>query len=240
MGRATQNLHSCSFVVQLALSNQLLMSGALDATDTSSRSERRDAVPGQSPAQWISAIDIKFWQDSFGAWIQVMTKIPFLLSLALGTLTLIPAAAAQKFECPNPFTPNTPAKLEEIKGLLPDVNTMANIDRLTVAIKTLRREGMSKSLIVDHLIGAYCPMVARDNSVPDVEKAKLVRRFSGQVTRLVYSLESDLDIIINVPLTPDVVDAVNTIAKSQGLSGPAWIEMTIDNALQQESAARRQ
>ena len=99
---------------------------------------------------------------------------------------------------------------------------------------------MSKSLIVDHLIGAYCPMVARDNSVTDVEKTALIRRFSGQVTRLVYSLESNLDIIINVPLTPDVVDAVNTIAKKQGLSAPAWIEMTIDNALQQQSAARRQ
>jgi hypothetical protein len=169
-----------------------------------------------------------------------MTKIPFLLNLAFCSLALIPAASAQKFQCPNPFTPTTPAKLEQIKGLLPDANTMVNIDQLTVAINALRREGMSKSLIVDHLIGAYCPMVARDNSVTDAEKATLVRRFSGQVTRLVYSLESNLDIIINVPLTPDVVDAVNTIAKKQGLSGPAWIEMTIDNALQLQKAARRQ
>jgi uncharacterized protein YdbL (DUF1318 family) len=177
--------------------------------------------------------------DSFiSARIHAMTKIPFLLSLALCTLTLIPAASAEKFECPNPFKPNTPAKLEQIKGLLPDVNTMANIDQLTVAINTLRREGMSKSLIVDHLIGAYCPMVARDNSVTDVEKATLVQRFSGQVTRLVYSLESGLDIIINVPLAPDIVDAVNGRAKEQGLSGPAWIAMTIDNALQQGRVAQ--
>jgi hypothetical protein len=56
-------------------------------------------------------------------------------------------------------------------------------------------------------------MVARDNSVTDAEKTALVQRFSGQVTRLVYSLASDLDIIINVPLTPDVVDAVKTVAK---------------------------
>ena len=179
-------------------------------------------------------------KDTFNsARIHAMTKIRFLLSLALCTLTLIPDAAAEKFECPNPFTPNTPAKLEQIKGLLPDINTMGNIDQLTLAINTLRREGMSKSLIVNHLIGSYCPMVARDNSVADVEKATLVRRFSGQVTRMVYSLESGLDIIINVPLTPDIVDAVNSVAKEQGLSGPAWIAMTIDNALQQQSAARR-
>jgi hypothetical protein len=44
----------------------------------------------------------------------------------------------------------------------------------------------------------------------------------------------------NVPLTPDVVDAVNTAAKKQGLSAPAWIGMTIDNALQQQSAERPQ
>jgi hypothetical protein len=169
-----------------------------------------------------------------------MYKTSFLLSFTLLLFTLVPAVAANQFECPNPFTPSTPARLEQVKGLLPTVNTMADVGLLNVAIGTLRREGMSKTLIIDHLIGAYCPMIARDATLTEAEKATLVQRFSGQVTRLVYSLESGLDIIINVPLTPDVVDAVNTIAKKQGLSGPAWIEMTIDNALQQQSAARRQ
>jgi hypothetical protein len=49
---------------------------------------------------------------------------------------------------------------------------------------------------------------------------------------LVYSLESGLDVIINVSLTPDVVDAINATARKQGLSGPAWIAMTVENALQ--------
>jgi hypothetical protein len=83
-------------------------------------------------------------------------------------------------------------------------------------------------------------MVVREASLTDAEKATRVARFSGQVTQLVYSLESGLDIIINVPLTPDIVDAVNDLAKKQGLSGPAWIAMTIDDALQQQGAARRQ
>ena len=168
-----------------------------------------------------------------------MIKIPLLLSLSLLTLALVPAAAAEQFECPNPFTPNTPATLEEIKGLLPDAGAMANIGQLTTAINALRREGMPKNLIIDHLIGAYCPMVAQ-GSLPEAEKSTLVRRFSGQVTRLVYSLESGLDIIINVPLTPDIADAVNTVAKKQGLSGPAWIAMAVDHALQQQAASRRQ
>jgi hypothetical protein len=169
-----------------------------------------------------------------------MTRFAHLLSLAFSMLTIVPAVGADKFECPSPFKPNTAAKLEQIKGLLPNANVMLNINQLSDTIATLRREGMSKRLIVDHLIGAYCPMVAQDASLTEAQKAPLVRRFSGQVTRLVYSLESGLDIIINVPLTPDIVDAVNDTAKKQGLSGPAWIAMTIDDALQQQSAARRQ
>ena len=169
-----------------------------------------------------------------------MTKIQFLLNLTLFSLTLVPAVAAEKFECPSPFKPNTPAKLKEIKGLLPNIDAMADIGQLNLTIGTLRREGMSKNLIIDHLIGAYCPLIDRETSLTEAEKAARVRLFSGQVTRLVYSLESNLDIIINVPLTPDIVDAVNSIARKQGLSAPAWIAMTIDNALQQQSSAQRQ
>jgi hypothetical protein len=168
-----------------------------------------------------------------------MTHIRLLLSFTFFVLTLIPAVAAEKFECPNPFTPTNPAKLEQVKGILPNINAMTDVGLLTVAIGTLRRDGMSKSLIIDHLIGTYCPMIARDAALSDSEKATLVQRFSGQVTRQVYSLESGLDIIINVPLAPDIVDAVNSRAKELGLSGPAWITMTIDNALQQQSAAGR-
>ena len=74
-----------------------------------------------------------------------MIKTAFALSLALSTLRVLPAVAAEKFECPSPFRPNTPAKLEEIKGLLPDVNAMADIGQLDhVTIGTLRREGMPK------------------------------------------------------------------------------------------------
>ena len=168
-----------------------------------------------------------------------MTHIRLLLSFTFFVLTLIPAAAAEKFECPNPFTPNTPAKLEQVKGILPNASAMTDVGLLNVSIGTLRRDGMSKSLIIDHLIGVYCPMIARDAALADPEKAMLVQRFTAQVTRQVYSLESGLDIIINVPLAPDVVDAVNNRAKEQGLSGPAWIAMTIDNALQQQGAAQR-
>jgi hypothetical protein len=168
-----------------------------------------------------------------------MTRAALLLGLASFMLTIVPAVGADKFECPSSFKPNTPAKLEQINGLLPNANAMSNISQLSDTIATLRRDGMSKRLMIDHLIGAYCPTVVRDASLTEAEKAARVTRFSRQVTQLVYSLESGLDVIINVPLTPDIVDAVNDIAKKQGLTGPAWIAMTIDDALQQQSAARR-
>jgi hypothetical protein len=92
---------------------------------------------------------------------------------------------------------------------------------------------MAKSQIVSHLVGAYCLIVAQESSQTDAEKAAKVRRFAGQITQLVYSLESGLDVIVNVPLAPDVVDALNATARKQGLSSSAWIAMTVENALQQ-------
>ena len=165
-----------------------------------------------------------------------MTRIPHLLSLALFGLMLLcaPSVADENFQCPNPFKPSTPAQLEEIKGLLPDSSAMADVGRLSATIGVLQREGMSKSFIIDHLIGAYCPMVVHENSFSEAEKAMRVRRFTDQITQLVYSLESGLEIIINVPLTPDVVDALNKTAREKGLSGPAWIAMTVENALQRQ------
>jgi hypothetical protein len=118
-----------------------------------------------------------------------MTRVALLLSLASFMLTIVPAVGADKFECPSPFKPNTPAKLEQINGLLPNANAMSNINQLSDTIATLRRDGMSKRLMIDHLIGAYCPMVVRDASLTEAEKDARVTRFSGQVTQLVYSLE---------------------------------------------------
>ena len=82
---------------------------------------------------------------------------------------------------------------------------MADIGRLSRCYwqSSAGRDGTSKSFIIDHLVGAYCPMVAQESSLSQGEKAVRVRRFTDQITQLVYSLESGLDIIINVPLTPD-------------------------------------
>ena len=168
-----------------------------------------------------------------------MTKIQILLSLTLFTQTLVPAVAAEKFECPSPFNPTLRPNWRRSK-----VCFLMSVQWPISASSTSRSMLCGgKACQRPHHRPSYRRLLSDDRSrsfVTDAERAALVRRFSGQVTRLVYSLESGLDIIINVRLTPDIVDAVNSIARKQGLSGPAWIAMTIDNALQQQSAAQRQ
>jgi predicted HicB family RNase H-like nuclease len=159
-----------------------------------------------------------------------MSRIALLLGLTLFGITLFdpPGLATESFQCRHSVTP---AMLEEIKIQLPDGNAMADVGRLTATIDALRRKGLPKSRIISELAGAYCPMVAQDPSLTAAEKAANVRRFSVQVSQLIYSLESGLDVIINVRFTPDVVDAINAKARQQGLSGPAWISMTVENTL---------
>ena len=161
-------------------------------------------------------------------------SLPLGLILLGMMLSPVPSAAVEKFNCPFIFTSSDPSKLEQIRALLPDASAMGSVGRLNSTVDTLRRDGMTKSQIVSHLVGAYCPMVAQDSSLTEADKATKVRRFAGQITQLVYSLESGLDIIVNVPLTPDVVDALNATARKQGLSSSAWIAMTVENALQRQ------
>lgn len=165
-----------------------------------------------------------------------MTKMSLPLGFVIFGLMLspVPSAAVEKLNCPFIFTSSNPSMLERIRALLPDANAMGSIGQLNSTIDTLRREGMAKSQIVSDLVGAYCPMVAQESPLTEAEKVTKVRRFAGQITQLVYSLESGLDVIINVPLTPDVVDALNATARKQGLSSSAWIAMTVENALQRQ------
>jgi len=161
-------------------------------------------------------------------------SLPLTLMILGLMLSPVPCAAVENLDCPSIVTSSDPLKLERITALLPNANAMGSVGRLNSSIDTLRREGMAKSQIVSHLVGAYCPMVAQESSLTEAEKAAKVRRFAGQITQMVYSLESGLDVIINVPLTPDVVDAINATARKQGLSTPAWIAMTVENALQRQ------
>jgi hypothetical protein len=52
---------------------------------------------------------------------------------------------------------------------------MDNPVQLNASIDGLKRLGLSRTLIIDHLIGAYCPTVAQNSSLSNAEKAVEVR-----------------------------------------------------------------
>jgi hypothetical protein len=130
-----------------------------------------------------------------------LAKTGVALALLLGAA--LPAQAARmNFECPEPIDETTPAKRAEIQKLLPLGNAMDKPDRLNASIDALRNLGLPRTLIIDHLIGAYCPTVATGNSLSVAEKTAKVRRFASRVTVLVYDVEEASEIILNVPLRP--------------------------------------
>src|SRR3712207_1187232 len=80
--------------------------------------------------------------------------------------------------------------------------------RLGELMADFRKSGTKPALIVDHLVGAYCPLVAADTTLSDKQKADRVRRFAQLVTGLAY-----------VPRDPDEVDVLVQTAVPPALLG---------------------
>ncbi len=107
-------------------------------------------------------------------------------------------------------------------------NPLDNVDRLNAMIDSLRQDGLSKSEIINHLIGAFCPIVAQNASLSNAERTAEVRRFATKITTLVSSYENEVKIIIDVPLKPDVVDAITAMANKEGISAGDWIAKNVE------------
>jgi hypothetical protein len=105
--------------------------------------------------------------------------------------------------------------------------------RIGDLVADLRKTGMKPALIVDHLVGAYCPLVANDASLSDKQKADRVRRFARQVTGLAYrqSGQEELDVLVDVALMPTMLRQVEQAAAGAGMSRDAWIERAIKQQL---------
>jgi hypothetical protein len=142
-----------------------------------------------------------------------------------------PAHAA--FQCPYDIAATAPIKKEEIEKLLPPGDAMDDPDRLNASIDAFRKAGISQIRIVDHLIGAYCPTVAAERDVSDVEKTGKVRRYASRIAALVYRTENEIAIILDVPLKPETVDTVDARAKSSGLTTQEWLSRAIEKAVAQ-------
>lgn len=160
-----------------------------------------------------------------------------LVSIASHSVTAAPidnaisAPARAGFVCPD--TSNVrPDELTRIRTVLPIGNALDDPARLSASIAELKRMGLSRARIVDHLVGAYCPTVAESSTLSDAQKAEDVRLYAGRITAHVYGQDHVSDIVLNVLLKPSVADRVRAAAQASGVSEEKWVSTTIESALQ--------
>jgi len=147
--------------------------------------------------------------------------------------SIVRPADAAAFTCPDTVTSDAPRNAPPLSDLYSGANNLAAGNRVDELVANLRKSGMKPALIVDHLVGAYCPLVANDGSLLDKQKADRVRRFARQVTGLAYgsSDQGELDVLVDVPLMPTLLGQVDQAAAGAGMSRDAWIERAIKQQL---------
>jgi hypothetical protein len=168
---------------------------------------------------------------------EVMAVRPvLLLTLICGaglTGSMVRPADAAAFTCPETVTSDAPKNASRLTDLYSGANNLTASNRVGELVTDLRKNGMKPALIVDNLVGAYCPLVANDGSLSDRQKADRVRGFARQVTGLAYgqSGQDELDVLVDVPLMPALLSQVDQAAAGAGISRDAWIERAIKQQL---------
>jgi hypothetical protein len=145
--------------------------------------------------------------------------------------------SAVAFSCPQAGAGGTPDGLPDaasgIYNILPGADAGTLSDRIGEAISLLRGQGLNQDLIIDTLIAAYCPLVAAETGLTPAQKTERVKNFGSQVTAIVYpaSQAQVEDMLVTVPLAPDVAQRVNDAAHQARQSREAWLSQTIEKAL---------
>jgi hypothetical protein len=144
------------------------------------------------------------------------------------TVTAPPRAA---FVCPETNSNLKPEELARIRNLLPTGNMLEYPAQLSASITELKRLGLSRAMIVDHLVGAYCPAIAQRGSLSDAQKTEDVRLYASRVTAYVYGEGHVDDIVMTVLLKPSDADRVNAAARKNGVSVEKWLSTAVESAL---------
>jgi hypothetical protein len=133
--------------------------------------------------------------------------------------------------CPVPSAGATEAQAKEIAAAIPAGDALGDGAKLGAAISALRGKGIGNAILVDGLIAAYCPSVARLSGMTDEQKRAQVRRFAARTVRAVYAFDSTEAVILDVPLAPIVAAAVNAMAAAEKVTPEAWIANAVGRAL---------
>lgn len=141
------------------------------------------------------------------------------------------ASAEAAFVCPVKSVGANAAQDQAIAAAIPAGDALADVTKLNAAVTALRAKGVSSAILVDSLISAYCPTVARNTALNDEQKRAQVRRFASRIVGLVYSLENADAVILDVPFAPGVIATINARAAAEKISPEAWVAKAIDRDL---------
>lgn len=156
--------------------------------------------------------------------------------LAISCVNASTADPRRGFECSVDIADTTQAQRVSISSILPPNEVVDDPVQLNESVGALRREGFSNSTIISHLIGSYCPLVARNTSMSDIQKAWAVRKFETKVTLLVYDYGNADMVILDVPLKPALVDEIHFAAERQGDSVEGWVARVVQAAIQRNGS----
>jgi hypothetical protein len=156
-----------------------------------------------------------------------------LVSVAGFGSALLASARAVGFTCPGTIAAAMPGTAPSLPDLYSGSDDVAAGNRLGELMAALRKSGMKPALIVDQLIGAYCPLVAADDTLSDKQKTDLVRRFASVVTGLAYGPADpdEVDVLVQTTLAPSLLSQVDQAAGRAGISRDEWIERAIRQQL---------
>jgi len=104
----------------------------------------------------------------------------------------VTVSSASAFECPAPqplvragVLKETPAQIEALSNLLASGD---GENRITVTVADLRARypGVENAEVVNYLMAAECPVVAKLGGLGEQEKRARLDRFAGETAQLVY------------------------------------------------------
>jgi hypothetical protein len=157
------------------------------------------------------------------------TAITFTLLLCLVTALMPQAARAAGFACP--WQPVADKPGNDMAKLLPSGAALGSAAEIDAAVQTLRRQGISSGAIVDGLISAYCPAVATDSGLTDAQKLTALQAYAARIRNIVYTYQGAEEIILDIPLPPGVVAAIQSRARAQGMSVETWVAGIVEHAV---------
>lgn len=144
------------------------------------------------------------------------------------TVTAPPRSA---FVCPETNTSLKADEFARIRAVLPAGNALEHPAQLSASVAELKRLGLSRAMIVDHLVGAYCPTIAQRSSLSDAQKTEDVSLYASRVTAHVYGEGHVEDIVMTVLLKPSDADRVSAAARKGGVSVEKWLSTAVESAL---------